>query len=96
VDHRAAAPRLAQEQLLITTFDEPIDFAVAVYPRRRDTLRFIMAALATAGSEGRCDSLLLNLRRAEKPQSATLDLPCNLSPEGVGCKYSCSSRAWLA
>jgi hypothetical protein len=40
------------EQLLITAFNEPIDFAVAVYPRRQETLRFIIAAFATTGTAG--------------------------------------------
>jgi hypothetical protein len=36
------------ERLLITAFNEQADFAVAVYPKRQDTLRFIIAAFAAA------------------------------------------------
>jgi hypothetical protein len=34
------------ERLLITAFNEPADFAIAVYPKRRETLRFMLTAFA--------------------------------------------------
>ena len=49
-----ARPRdlaLLLERVLMTAFDEPPDFAIAIYPKRRETLRFILAAFAATGTE---------------------------------------------
>jgi len=37
------------ERLLVLAYDEPADFAVAIYPKRRTTLKFVLAAFATTG-----------------------------------------------
>ena len=37
----------ALERVLVTAYGEPMDFGVAVYPKRRETLQLIIAAFAT-------------------------------------------------
>jgi hypothetical protein len=39
------------ERALMAAFDEPKDFAIAIYPKRRETLKFILAAFATTSMQ---------------------------------------------
>jgi hypothetical protein len=39
------------ERLLITAFDEPMDFGIAIYPKRRETLQIILAAFAASAGQ---------------------------------------------
>jgi hypothetical protein len=39
------------DRVVTTAFDEPTDFGIAIYPKRRETLRFILAAFAASASQ---------------------------------------------
>jgi len=67
------------EKLLVSTFDEPSDFAVAVYPKRQDTLRFIMTAFSTRGRVDRSG----RGRRRPAPSDAAGLVESNVPPSAA-------------